>query len=74
MGEIEKNWQPAKFYCSEINLIYSIRALELQNLNIEYCLKPRDIGILKSEYWIFPTDKGILQQPVSFNNISKYEY
>ncbi len=23
MGEIEKNWQPAKFYCSEIKLIYS---------------------------------------------------
>ncbi len=24
MGKIEKNWQPAKFYCSEIKLIYSI--------------------------------------------------
>ncbi len=23
MGEIEENWQPAKFYCSEIKLIYS---------------------------------------------------
>ena len=24
MGEIEEIWQPAKFYCSEIKLIYSI--------------------------------------------------
>ncbi len=24
MGEIEENWQPAKFYCREIKLIYSI--------------------------------------------------
>ncbi len=24
MGEIEENWQPAKFYCSGIKLIYSI--------------------------------------------------
>ncbi len=24
MAEIEENWQPAKFYCSEIKLIYSI--------------------------------------------------
>ncbi len=23
MGEKEENWQPAKFYCSEIKLIYS---------------------------------------------------
>ena len=23
MGEIEENWQSAKFYCSEIKLIYS---------------------------------------------------
>ncbi len=23
MGEIEENWQRAKFYCSEIKLIYS---------------------------------------------------
>ena len=23
MGEIEENWQPTKFYCSEIKLIYS---------------------------------------------------
>ncbi len=23
MGEIEENWQAAKFYCSEIKLIYS---------------------------------------------------
>ncbi len=23
MGKIEENWQPAKFYCSEIKLIYS---------------------------------------------------
>ncbi len=23
MGEIERNWQPMKFYCSEIKLIYS---------------------------------------------------
>ncbi len=26
MGEIEENWQPAKFYCSEIKLIYSINS------------------------------------------------
>ncbi len=25
MGEIKGNWQPAKFYCSEIKLIHSIR-------------------------------------------------
>ncbi len=25
MGQIEENWQPAKFYCSEIKLIYSIQ-------------------------------------------------
>ncbi len=24
MGEIEGNWQPVKFYCSEIKLIYSM--------------------------------------------------
>ena len=25
MGKIKENWQPAKFYCSEIKLIYSRR-------------------------------------------------
>ncbi len=31
MGEIEGNWQPAKFYCSEIKLIYSMHIRWLIN-------------------------------------------
>ncbi len=30
MGEIEENWQPAKFYCSEIKLIYSIGKMNIK--------------------------------------------
>ncbi len=33
LGEIGENWQPAKFYCSEIKLVYSIRHARPGTLN-----------------------------------------
>ncbi len=39
MGEIEENWQTAKFYCSEIKLICSIGHVFMEvKLDVSICL------------------------------------
>ena len=52
MGEIEENWQNAKFYCSEIKLIYSRFPKDIECFTLPGRCNPSRI------FWFFSVARG----------------